>query len=187
MKTTTTGTAPQLFLTDYASYNNGSQFEFGHWVDLTQFSDADELMEYIETHFAECDKESPLDSPREEIMFTDFEGFPRSLYSESMSAKELEQLFEFINLDDNDKIKVSFILEQGESIEYALGKYEDVYIIEDTDAAIYDEFEMYYPDAAKAEENCYYLNIDYDKFKRENYTEFEYEGESYLVSDSWNN
>jgi hypothetical protein len=43
MKTTTTGTAPQIFLTDYASYNNGTQFEFGHWVDLSEFSDADEF------------------------------------------------------------------------------------------------------------------------------------------------
>ena len=103
MKTTTTGTAPQLFLTDYASYNNGSQFEFGHWVDLTQFSDADELMEYIKTHFAECDEKSPLDSPREEIMFTDFEGFPKCFYSESMDTDTMEKLFEFIGMDEDDR------------------------------------------------------------------------------------
>lgn len=178
---------PRLFLTDYASYNNGTQFEFGHWVELTDFADADDFLEYIKTHFEEADKKSPLDSPREEPMFTDFENFPRSLYSESMGAKELENLFEFINLDDDDKMKVCFILEQGESFEYAISKYEDVYLIEDTDAAIYDEFEMYYPDAEKAREYCPYIDIDYDHFRKENYTEFEYDGESYLVSDSWNN
>ncbi|MBC7845535.1 MAG: antirestriction protein ArdA [Flavobacterium sp.] len=91
---TTSTTTPQIFLTDYASYNNGTQFEFGHWVDLTGFSDADELNEYIINHFAECDKESPLDSPREEIMITDYEGFPEAFYSESMSFDALYNYLE---------------------------------------------------------------------------------------------
>lgn len=43
MKNLTTTESPKLFLTDYASYNEGKQFEFGHWVDLSQFSDADEF------------------------------------------------------------------------------------------------------------------------------------------------
>jgi len=185
MKTATTETA-RIFLTDYASYNNGTQFEFGHWVDLTDFSDADELNEYIENHFAEADEKSPLGfgSKREEIMITDFEGFPRSFYSES--GMDFEQLYEFINLDDDDKIKVCFIMEQGERFDYAIGKYDDVYMIEDTDDAIREEFELFYPDAVKAQENCFYLDIDYDHFRRENYTEFEYNDVNYLVSDNWN-
>ena len=84
----------KIFLTDYASYNNGTQFEFGHWVELDQFNDVEELNEYISNHFEECDEESPLDSPREEIMITDFEGFPSSFYSESMSFENLFQYFE---------------------------------------------------------------------------------------------
>jgi len=100
---TTTDTTPRLFLTDYASYNNGTQFEFGHWVDLSQFSDAEEFQEYITKHFAECDEKSPLDSPREETMFTDFEGFPEHLYSESMSVNEMETLFKYLALDWENK------------------------------------------------------------------------------------
>jgi hypothetical protein len=88
MNATATTTA-KIFLTDYASYNNGTQFEFGHWVDLADFNDADELNDYIVNHFAECDETSPLDSPREEIMITDFEGFPEEFYSESMSFEAL--------------------------------------------------------------------------------------------------
>jgi len=181
--------SPKIFLTDYVSYNNGKQFEFGHWADLTQFADADDFLQYIKNHFEEADKKSPLGfgCKREEPMFTDFENFPRCLYSESMGAKDLENLFEFINLDDDDKMKVCFILEQGESFDYAISKYEDVYFIEDTDAAIYDEFEMFYPDAEKARKYCPYIDIDYEQFRKENYTEFEYNGEYYLVSDSWNN
>jgi hypothetical protein len=50
----------KLFLTDYASYNNGTQFEFGHWVDLTDFADAEDFLEYVKNHFKEADKKSPF-------------------------------------------------------------------------------------------------------------------------------
>lgn len=84
----------RVFLADYASYNNGTQFEFGHWIDLDDYSDAEELNEYIREHFAEADKKSPLDSPREEIMITDYEGFPSHFYSESMNFDDLFEYFE---------------------------------------------------------------------------------------------
>jgi hypothetical protein len=107
---TTTTTTPQIFLTDYASYNNGTQFEFGHWVDLSDFSDEDELNEYITNHFQECDEKSPLDeygSTREEIMITDYEGFPEDFYSES--GCNFEKIFKYIeigfeDLSDGEKI-----------------------------------------------------------------------------------
>ena len=97
-KTSTNSAIPEdarIFLTDYASYNDGTQFEFGHWVSLDKFADADELNAYIAKHFKEADKKSPLGygSIREEIMITDFEGFPKSLYSESWCNFEL--LFEY--------------------------------------------------------------------------------------------
>jgi len=85
---TTTATTAKIFLTDYASYNNGTQFEFGHWVELSDFSDADELNDYIINHFEECGIEDP------EIMITDFEGFPEAFYSESMNFEALYNYFE---------------------------------------------------------------------------------------------
>ena len=87
----------KIFLTDYASYNNGTQFEFGHWVDLDQFDDADELNDYIADHFKKADKKSPLNefgSIREETMITDFEGFPKFFYSECMKFEKLFEFFE---------------------------------------------------------------------------------------------
>lgn len=95
---------PKLFLTDYASYNQGTQFEFGHWVDLTQFSDAEEFQQYITDHFAECDKISPLQDgdKRKETMFTDYEGLPASLYGEALSPSEIEKIYSFLDfLNDN--------------------------------------------------------------------------------------
>jgi len=97
---TITETRPSIFLTDYASYNNCCQFEFGHWVDLTQFADSNELDEYIRKHFKDCDKKRPLDnygSKREEIMITDFEGFPKEYYSQS--GCDFEKIFKYIELD----------------------------------------------------------------------------------------
>jgi hypothetical protein len=95
-------TDAKIFLTDYASYNNGTQFEFGHWVDLDQFNDADELNEYITQHFTEADEKSPLDdcgSTREEIMITDFEGFPEEFYSES--GCDFDKIFAYIEIKDD--------------------------------------------------------------------------------------
>ena len=85
-----------IFLTDYASYNDGSQFEFGHWVKLNQFEDADQLNAYIAKHFKNADKKSPLGfgSIREEIMITDFEGFPKAFYDECMDFEPLFEYFE---------------------------------------------------------------------------------------------
>ena len=67
--------SPSIFLTDWASYNEGTQFEFGHWVDLQNFSDFDELQDYISEHFQQADKISPLfgGTPREEILISDYE------------------------------------------------------------------------------------------------------------------
>ena len=96
-----TQTKGSIFLTDYASYNNGTQFEFGHWVDLEKFCDAEELNEYIKNHFEEADKKNPLDeygTKREEIMITDFEGFPEVLYSESgCDFEKIYGLFEYMD------------------------------------------------------------------------------------------
>jgi antirestriction protein len=98
-KTSTNSAIPaeaRIFLTDYASYNDGTQFEFGHWVHLDRFADADELNAYISKHFKEADKKSPLGygSIREEIMITDFEGFPKAFYDECM---DFEPLFEYFD------------------------------------------------------------------------------------------
>ena len=99
---TATTTKGSIFLTDYASYNNGTQFEFGHWVNLDEYSDAEELSAYISQHFKEADKKSPLDewgSKREEIMITDYEGFPEILYSES--GCDFEKIYGLFDYMDN--------------------------------------------------------------------------------------
>ena len=174
----------RIFLTDYASYNEGKQFEFGHWVDLDQFSDADDLQEYIKKHFAECDKKSPLygGSPREEIMITDYEGFPRDLYSECM---DFEPLFEYLNLDELEKIGFIAHLELGADVEYALEHADEVNPIEWDWSGDdkYDLFDQFYPGVGDLECSNDYLSIDYDSFIKNEFTEIEVDGITYLVPD----
>ena len=161
----------KLFLTDYASYNEGSQFEFGHWVDLTEFSDSSDFLEYIENHFKECDKKSPLDSPREEMMFTDYEDLPDFLYSESLSVEDLDVLFMYINLQDYEKVSFEYLADylgyNAKDLDYStLCEYSG---IEYYEGIKYDMFEEYYPNI---ESSNPYIRIDYDQFMGETFNEF---------------
>lgn len=108
-------TEAKIFLTDYASYNNGKQFEFGHWVELDQFNDLDELEDYFNTHF----EESGINDP--EIMITDFEGFPKKYYSESYDSKLMGELFEYFEiLEDchNPEAMEAYLLEGYEASDF---------------------------------------------------------------------
>ena len=186
MSETMISNGPRLFLTDYASYNNGTQFQFGHWVDLDQFNDEDEFSDYITEHLAECDKKSPLGfgSIREEPMFTDFENFPRELYSESCSPSDLADLFAWINLEDDKKLIVTALMSAWSyGITEAIEASEDCYLTEYTDNAKYELFEMCYPEAEKAEQSNDYVSIDYDRFIDDNYTKVEIDGTTYLLED----
>ena len=84
---------PKVYVGTYAKYNNGS-IE-GEWVDLSDFTNADEFLAYCAK--LHMDEEDP------EFMFQDYEGFPDVFYSESMGEDELNKLFEFLNLDEDDK------------------------------------------------------------------------------------
>jgi hypothetical protein len=147
---TTTKTDARIFLTDYASYNNGSQFEFGHWVDLSDFKDAEEFSEYISEHLKECDEQSPIDeyTKREELMFTDFEGFPDSLYGESLGGEDLQKIFDYIDLDlpDEDEIEEWISLHNEFCSEHRGGEGE----IYENDDEFFDMFFTKPQDAVRA-------------------------------------
>lgn len=87
MKTTTT--SPKLYVGTYAKYASGSIA--GAWIDLEG---------HDKESFLEACRELHSDESDPELMFQDFEGFPREFYSESSVS---EALFEFANLSDEDK------------------------------------------------------------------------------------
>jgi len=74
---------PAVFVSDYASYNEGAIC--GAWFLLDDFTSLDEFNEKISEFFKELDKVAPLDfhTPREEIMFQDWQSIPDFLIGES--------------------------------------------------------------------------------------------------------
>ena len=84
---------PKVYVGTYRKYNNGDIS--GEWVDLTDYDDAEEFFEYCrEIH---SDEEDP------EFMFQDFENFPKEMYCESMSAKDLEPILRYAQLKDYER------------------------------------------------------------------------------------
>lgn len=84
-----TTTTPRVYVGTYAKYNAGS-IE-GAWIDL-------------EDHDAETFREACLalhkDEHDPELMFQDFEGFPRAFYGESYLAP---RLWDWLALDEHDR------------------------------------------------------------------------------------
>lgn len=77
-------TTPRVYVGTYAKYNNGNLF--GAWLDLTDYSDKDAFIEAaLELHEDEADSE---------LMFQDFEGFPRSLYGECSISEDVWSMIE---------------------------------------------------------------------------------------------
>lgn len=83
-------TSPRIYVGTYAKYNNGSIK--GAWLDLEDYSDKESFL----TACAELHK----DESDPELMFQDYEGFPKSFYSESSVSDEL---FAWLDLDEDDR------------------------------------------------------------------------------------
>jgi antirestriction protein len=88
-----TKAAPRIYCGTYAKYNDGNLF--GKWLDLEDYADADD--------FLEACKELHKDEADPELMFQDFEGFPKSLYSESPDKERLEKVINWANLDESER------------------------------------------------------------------------------------
>lgn len=88
--TTINTDAPRLYVGTYAKYNSGSIA--GAWLDLSDYSDRNDFLQAC----AKLHK----DEPDPELMFQDFENFPRSFYQESSVPAEL---WAWIELSDDDK------------------------------------------------------------------------------------
>jgi len=70
---------PAVYCGTYGKYNNGSID--GMWVDITKFGSYDEFSEFL-SKILHHDEEDP------ELMFQDYEYFPRAWYTESMMDEQ---------------------------------------------------------------------------------------------------
>ena len=108
---TITETTPSVYVGTYHKYNNGSIQ--GAWIELT---DKDTFYNEI--------KELHKDESDPEYMFQDFEGFPKSLYSECSID---EKLWEFLELSEDDREIVAAYSENFVNFDFDFDDAMDAY------------------------------------------------------------
>ena len=110
----------------------------GKWIDLTDFSDGDDVIAHISDFMSELNAE--FGGNREEYIFTDYEGFGRDMYDENMGSNEFDEILEgyekykdsdfpkeviteYINDSGNSSMSLADVIDQMENNN--LGKYDD--------------------------------------------------------------
>lgn len=108
-------TAPRLYVGTYAKYNAGNLA--GAWLNLSDYSDREEFD--AACHALHADESDP------EIMYQDFEGFPRALYNECGLD---DRLFDWLELDEDERTIAALWLENGcgDDISDAMGAFAGV-------------------------------------------------------------
>ena len=86
---------PSVYCGTYGKYNDGNLY--GQWIDLTTFDSYDDFADYCRALHA--DEEDP------ELMFQDYENFPREFYDECLSRKDFDRIREYIELYEDNKDK----------------------------------------------------------------------------------
>ena len=85
---------PAVYVGTYSKYNDGNLF--GMWVDLVKCGDYDTFMEVC--HNLHADEEDP------EMMYQDYECFPKAWYSESgIDEDTFDKIIEYAELDEDDR------------------------------------------------------------------------------------
>jgi hypothetical protein len=154
-------TTAQIFVTTYGLYNAGFQFanaKTGYWVDCSDY-DAEAVFAAMLEQEQQLIDEDQTDV---EIMFTDYEGFPSDLYSESGIDFDLIEQYEA--LTDNQQELLEAINDHVISdFKEALEKIENFHLFDGTRADY----------AQEKTEECHdipdYLSgyIDYDSMGRD--------------------
>jgi antirestriction protein len=110
----TADSTARLYVGTYAKYNSGSIK--GAWLNLEEYSDKEEFLgACAKLHDDESDPE---------FMFQDFEGFPRSLYSETSVS---DAIWEWLDLDDDDR-ELLTVFQQGVDGEGDIDRARDAFI-----------------------------------------------------------
>ena len=148
----------------YKLYNEGSLY--GKWFYFDEYESKEEMLENIESYFKGIDADP-------EIMFQDYENFPRMFYSECSLSEELFNYCKYVEQDPTYTESVdAFINVFGEWDE---SKFNDKYL---------GYFEDYY-DLAKYFIDCGCIEIppeiknyfDYESYGRDlSYDLYEFDG-----------
>ena len=134
---------PRIYVADLEAYNKGKLV--GEYLDLTDYNDADELMDAIQ--------EVLKKSGGEEYAIHDYENFPSSMYSEYMGKRDFEELYEMIDLAKQNDLPLEVVQEivsqYGEGgVDEFYGKYDDaedfaMQLVDDIGIESFNNFEYY--------------------------------------------
>lgn len=129
-----------IYVGTYKKYNEGSLF--GMWIDLEKVSDAGEFFDVCRALHA--DEDDP------EFMFQDYQGFPESMYYESMCEDEIQDILDYValNLNEDDKE----LLEEYQDAYDSTANISDLDKIKDYYCGQYDSLEDY---AEELMNECY--------------------------------
>lgn len=145
---------PALYCGTYGKYNNGS-IE-GMWIDLTTFDEYDEFIEFC------CNLHADEDDP--ELMFQDYENFPRELYSEScFDEDDFDTIIKYASFADRDAVDAFLSCFSVDELD----KFEDAYQGEfdsEEDFAYHIIDECYDIEQTMGNLSFYF---DYEKFARD--------------------
>lgn len=122
----------RVYITDLAAYTQA--FLIGKWVSLPM--EEDELSQTIKEILIWGEEACSDENIHEEYFLTDWEGeefFQVGEYTNVFKLNEEVAHFKELDLDDNQKKCVSFLIENNivSNLDEALEKYEDVFIYED--------------------------------------------------------
>jgi antirestriction protein len=134
---------PKIYVADLEAYNNGRLS--GVWLDLTDYSDADELMDAINDFLKT--------TGGEEYAVHDYENLPRSMYSEYMGVRDFEEIYEMLDLAKENDLPLDVVMEVVSQFDRsALDEYTGVYdseqdfaeqLVDDIGITSFIDFEYY--------------------------------------------
>lgn len=146
----------KLYVGTYAKYNDGSIN--GEWLNLADYDSKEEFLQACaKLHNDEADPE---------LMFQDFEGFPKELYSECSVFDFWELAEELENNDiENFELYADFCNHFGYDIKDSFSQFQEAYCGEATEEEYTYQIvdEMMPGDAPDFLKNYF----DYDKFQRD--------------------
>jgi antirestriction protein len=106
----------KIYVADLAEYNNGRLV--GKWLDLSDYSSGAEVMEAIQEMLDEQTKKDKYGDVHEEYAIHDFEGFPRSFYSEYMGESDFDALYEMMKVADSSNLPIEVLMEAVSDLGY---------------------------------------------------------------------
>lgn len=107
--------APAVYVGTYGKYNEGSIK--GKWLKLEDYASYDD--------FIEAAKELHKDEADPELMFQDYEGFPKRYYGESSLDKDL---WDWLALDEDDREMLEIYIDEVNDDKATIEQAKDAFI-----------------------------------------------------------